>query len=127
MDKGRAQCLWCDPTALLQAGEQPQRRKQLTRALRQWQAAGRVDVAEAALARLPETVRSQIDAAMQRPSRAAPAVAERKAAAAEAQSWTHLLQRRQHLGEAFGDAAAATYRQGQAEDSRRLRAKFGPR
>ena len=124
MDKGRARCLWCDPPALLQAGELPQRRKQLTRALRQWQAAGRVDVAEAALARLPEAARRQIDAAMQRPSRAA--VAERKAAAAEAQSWTHLLQRRQQLGEAFGDAAAATYRRGQAEDGRRLRAKFGP-
>lgn len=122
-DRGHARCLWCDAAALEEASQNPHRRKHLTRSLRSWEAAGRAEVVEAALRRLSAEMRATLETALQRPSRAGPALAARKAAAAEAQARETL---RQHVGPELGEEAERLHLRRRAEDARRLRAKFAP-
>ena len=126
VDKGQSHCLWCSPARLAAAAEAPQRRKHLTRALRAWAEAGRQDIQDLALARLSEDMRALLEQALQRPSRAAPAVAARREAAAAANAWDGLLAHRQALGPAATEEEKAKYERGRADDKRRVRSKFGP-
>ena len=124
LNSGQARCVWCNEEELTAAAAAPQRRKFLTRALRIWTTDGRQDIADVAAARLPVEARQQIEIALQRPSRAQAAVAERKAQAAEEQAWSKLLEKRSVVTGPVSTAAEAAYRRHVAEDKRRVAAKF---
>ena len=123
---GEAACAWCSPASLTEQLQNPHSRRQLTRALRIWSEADESAVLAAAWQRLPEVYHDTLTAALARPSRAKAAVAARKAAAAEAQSWHALLAHRVNPGLPVSADADTVYRSKKADDERRLRAKFRP-
>ena len=125
LQKGDKACMWCDPERLNQTLQVPQRRKHVTRALRIWTDADQAAVLARAWEAVPVEQHAPLRAALQRPSRAQGAVAARKAAAAEAQSWEGLLDRRVNLGLPVADNAEAVYLAKTADDNRRIRSKFG--
>ena len=125
---GQAVCRFCNDVALAEAVAKPQKRKFITRACRVWEEAGRKDLVEKVLQRLPEKEREVMQTALQRPSRAAAAVQARAAAYAEEQrnKWKNLLEHRQSFTDKGTDEEAVQYRKKKADDARRLRSKFGP-
>ena len=124
LNAGQVRCVWCNEEELKSAAAVPQRRKFLTRALRIWATNGRQDIADVAAKRLPAEAKQQVESALQRPSRAQAAVAERKAQAAEEQAWSKLLEQRSAVTGPVPAAAEAAYRRHVAEDRRRVAAKF---
>ena len=83
LDHGQEVCRFCNDAALAEAAAVPQKRKFITRACRVWEEAGRKDLAQKVLQRLPQQDQEAIQTALQRPSRAAAAVQARAAAHAE--------------------------------------------
>ena len=128
LDHGQAVCRFCNDLALAQAAAEPQKRKFITRACRAWEEAGRKDLAEKVLQRLPEQESQEIQKALLRPSRAAAAVQARAAAQAEEQrnKWKNLLERRQSFTDKGTEEEADQYRKKKRDDARRLHSKFGP-
>eukprot|EP00438_Fugacium_kawagutii_P025234 Skav236123 [mRNA] locus=scaffold900:1522:8592:- [translate_table: standard] len=126
LGSGKAKCQFCDTTALPEAAKNPQRRKHITRALRSWVDAGRQDIADAALARLPEDVQEALKKALARPSRATAAVAARNTAAAQAKEDARkkALEHRQYFGEQPSQENQRIYNKKMADDKRRVRSKF---
>ena len=125
LQKGDKTCTRCSPGCLQQMLAEPQRRKNLTRALRVWAEADQVEVLTLAWERLPADHHGILRAALARPSRAKAATAARKAAAVEAKSWNTLLSHRVNLGLPVAANAETVYLAKTADDDRRLRAKFG--
>ena len=128
LDHGQVVCRFCNDAALAEAVAEPQKRKFITRACRMWEEAGRKDLAEKVLQRLPEKDQEALQKALQRPSRAAAAVQARAAAHAEEQrnKWKILLEHRQSFTEEGTEEEARQHRKKKADDARRLRSKFGP-
>jgi len=83
LDHGQVVCRFCNDAALAEAVAEPQKRKFITRACRVWEEAGRKDLSQKVLQRLPQQDQEAIQTALQRPSRAAAAVQARAAAHAE--------------------------------------------
>ena len=128
LDHGQVVCRFCNEAALAEAVAEPQKRKFITRACRVWENAGRKDLAEKVLQRLPEKDQQEIQKALQRPSRAAAEVQARAAAHAEEQrnKWKMLLEHRQSVTDKGTEEEALQYRKKKVDDARRLRSKFGP-
>ena len=126
VQRGEAACTWCTPTRLGEQLQDPRRRKNVTRALRLWSDAEQEAVLDLAWGRLPADSHAGLRQALARPSRAQATVAARRAASAEAQSWSTLLSRRVALGLPMPAETEAIYRSKRRDDERRLRAKFGP-
>ena len=128
LDHGQELCRFCNDAALALAVAEPQKRKFIARACRVWDNAGRKDLAEKVLQRLPEKDQQEIQKALQRPSRAAAEVQARAAAHAEEQrnKWKMLLEHRQSVTDKGTEEEAQQYRKKKADDARRLRSKFGP-
>ncbi|CAE7283094.1 unnamed protein product, partial [Symbiodinium sp. CCMP2456] len=82
-------------------------------------------VLDLAWRRLPEDSHDTFRRALQRPSRAKAAVAERQAKAAEAQAWSTLLTNRVTLDLPQPEDAERVFHAKTADDDRRLRSKFG--
>eukprot|EP00435_Cladocopium_sp_Y103_P025548 s4273_g6.t1 len=118
---GNQKCQFCNPEALTAAVAVPQKKKHVTRALRVWTDAGRQDVVDAAMARIPEAHREGFRQALKRPSRAAPAVAARAAAQAQAheEEWAKAMEQRQWLGGPFQDQEQQVYQRKTRDDARR--------
>ena len=125
---GKTRCQLCDPVALEAAIANPHKKKYITRALRLWTNAGRQDLVDAAMDLIPEAHRRSFQQALQRPSRAAPAVAARAAAKAQAheEEWTKAMEKRQWLGGPFPEEEQQVYQRKKRDDARRVRSKFGP-
>ena len=128
LSAGKRKCQLCDPVALEAAVAVPQKKKHITRALRVWTDAGRQDVIGAAMEYIPEAHRGGFRQALQRPSRAAPAVAARAAAKAQAheEEWAKAMEKRQWLGGPFPEEEQQVYQRKKRDDARRVRSKFGP-
>ncbi|CAJ1387438.1 unnamed protein product, partial [Effrenium voratum] len=108
VSEGAARCLFCSPDKLAAA--------------QAWAEAGRQDLQEQALSRLPPAERPAFEKALARPSRAAAAVAARQ----EAASWDQLLKTRTSFQPPPGEGDLARAEADNASDARRLRNKFGP-
>ena len=128
LDHGQVVCRFCNDAALAEAVAEPQKRKFITRACRVWEEAGRKDLAQKVLQRLPQQDQEAIQTALQRPSRAAAAVQARAAAHAEEErnKWKILLANRKSFTDTGTEEEAVQYRKKKADDARRLRSKFGP-
>ena len=128
LKKGKDKCLFCDPEVLEAAVKEPQKKKHLTRALRNWTEAGREDIVAAAMALLPEGAEVSVRHALARPSRAAAAVKARAEEQAQARKDTlqKMLDQRQHLGSEPSEEERRIYQKKIADDKRRLRRKFAP-
>ena len=125
---GKRKCQLCDPVALEAVVAVPQKKKHITRALRVWTDAGRQDVIDAAMAYIRAAHQGSFRQALQRPSRAAPAVAARAAAKAQAheEEWAKAMEKRQWLGGPFPEEEQQVYQRKKRDDARRVRSKFGP-
>ena len=126
--RGKDRCQFCDAAALATAAANKHGKRHVTGALRAWVEAGRQDIADAALARIPEAHQKHFEQALQRPSRTVQgkaAQAKAKAEAREAAVQKTLEHRRSFQAEPQEEEQQA-YRRKVADDNRRLRRKFGP-
>ena len=68
---GKRRCQFCDAAALATAAKDKFGKRHMTRALRAWAEAGRQDIADAAMARIPAEDSGYFEQALQHPSRTA--------------------------------------------------------
>jgi len=125
---GKQRCQFCDVAALAAAAANKHGKRHLTGALRTWSEAGRQDIADAAMARIPEEASGYFEQALQRPSRTAQGKAAQAKAKAEARDAAvqKTLDHRQSLVQEPREEERRVYQRKVVDDSRRLQRKFGP-
>ena len=122
-DRGQERCVFCDPEHMASILHNSRGKGVVTIALRAFQDSHRLDIFEAALAKVPESERERIRAALRKPQRTKKLIEERRNARLEKESWETLLRNRVVITKATRERRQA-YRQYVREDLQRLRSKF---
>ena len=122
--RGERKCTFCCPLRMAAAVATPSKKKDINRALREFQAAGRKDLLAAAFAKIPDTHHASINNALKRQSRAKGAVQLRAEEREVANSWRTLLRNRTKIMEPLDDEEAQKYRRQCRDDQRRITRKF---